>query len=69
MFCGKCIHHHVDNASTTCAICTTTLDKNSFQSSKFVSRQVGRLRIKCPFYNHGCPWQGIISDNHMAEVE
>jgi hypothetical protein len=69
MFCSKCIHHHVDNSSKSCPLCFTTLNKNSFQLSKFVQRQVGRLRIKCLYWNNECPWQGLISDNHIAEVK
>ncbi|RCI02082.1 hypothetical protein CU098_011641 [Rhizopus stolonifer] len=50
-----------------CPICLTLLDKNSFQLSKFVQRQVGRLRIQCRYAKSGCPWQGLLSDNHLLE--
>lgn len=69
MFCSKCIHKHVEQVQApACPLCFTTLDKNSFQLSKFVQRQVGRLRIKCSYSSNGCPWQGLFSDNHISEV-
>jgi len=67
MFCSKCIACHVEQQSN-CPICTTPLDKNTFQVSKFVTRQVGRLRIKCAYSENGCPWQGLLSDQHISEV-
>lgn len=69
MFCSHCIHKYVEQGQTTCPLCYTTLDKNSFQLSKFVQRQIGRLRIKCTYANNGCLWQGLLSDNHIAECE
>ncbi|KAL7332190.1 hypothetical protein PS15p_204269 [Mucor circinelloides] len=68
MFCSKCITCHVEQQSN-CPICTTPLDKNTFQVSKFVTRQVGRLRIKCAYSENGCPWQGLLSDQHISECE
>ncbi|KAF1804279.1 hypothetical protein FB192DRAFT_1457383 [Mucor lusitanicus] len=68
MFCSKCITCHVEQQSN-CPICTTPLDKNTFQVSKFVTRQVGRLRIKCAYADTGCPWQGLLSDQHISECE
>ncbi|KAG1108283.1 hypothetical protein G6F42_016043 [Rhizopus arrhizus] len=68
MFCSKCIACHVEQQSN-CPICTTPLDKNTFQVSKFVTRQVGRLRIKCAYSENGCPWQGLLSDQHISECE
>ncbi|KAK4520096.1 casein kinase 2 regulatory subunit [Mucor velutinosus] len=68
MFCSKCITCHVEQQSN-CPICTTSLDKNTFQVSKFVTRQVGRLRIKCAYADTGCSWQGLLSDQHISECE
>ncbi|GAN04346.1 RING finger protein 151-like [Mucor ambiguus] len=68
MFCSKCITCHVEQQSN-CPICTMPLDKNTFQVSKFVTRQVGRLRIKCAYSDTGCPWQGLLSDQHISECE
>jgi hypothetical protein len=68
MFCSKCIHKHVEQGQTACPLCLTTLDLNSFQLSKFVQRQIGRLRIKCCYAENGCSWQGLFSDNHITEV-
>lgn len=68
MFCSKCIHSHVEYGQATCPLCFTMLDKNTFQLSKFVTRQIGRLRIQCSYSNNGCPWQGLFSDNHISEV-
>lgn len=68
MFCSKCINSHVEYGQATCPICFTALDKNSFQLSKFVTRQIGRLRIQCFYADNGCVWQGLFSDNHITEV-
>ncbi|KAG2232570.1 hypothetical protein INT48_009779 [Thamnidium elegans] len=67
MFCSKCINSHVEYGQATCPICFTVLDKNSFQLSKFVARQIGRLRIQCCYADNGCIWQGLFSDNHITE--
>ncbi|OBZ82315.1 E3 ubiquitin-protein ligase TRAF7 [Choanephora cucurbitarum] len=70
MFCNKCIQAHVGEKQLgTCPICLTLLDNSSFQLSKFVQRQVGRLRIKCPYTDIGCRWQGLLSDQHVLECE
>ncbi|KAI9261830.1 hypothetical protein EDC94DRAFT_659568 [Helicostylum pulchrum] len=69
MFCSKCINSHVEYGQATCPICFTVLDKNSFQLSKFVTRQIGRLRIQCFYADNGCVWQGLFSDNHITECE
>ncbi|KAL9537922.1 hypothetical protein MBANPS3_011343 [Mucor bainieri] len=68
MFCSKCITCHVEQQSS-CPICTMPLDRNTFQVSKFVTRQVGRLRVKCAYSDAGCPWQGLLSDQHISECE
>ncbi|KAG2203032.1 hypothetical protein INT47_013248 [Mucor saturninus] len=69
MFCSKCIHSHVEYGQATCPLCFTMLDKSTFQLSKFVTRQIGRLRIQCAYSENGCPWQGLFSDNHISECE
>lgn len=69
MFCSKCIHSHVEFGQATCPICFTILDRKSFQLSKFVARQIGRLRIQCCYVDNGCLWQGLFSDNHISEVK
>lgn len=68
MFCNKCIQQHVEDHSH-CPMCLTQLDKNTFQLSKFVQRQISRLRIKCLFADDGCPWTGFLSDEHIANVK
>ncbi|KAI8378978.1 hypothetical protein BD560DRAFT_421673 [Blakeslea trispora] len=70
MFCNKCIQAHVGEKQLgSCPLCLTLLDESSFQLSKFVQRQVGRLRIKCPYSDIGCSWQGLLSDQHVVECE
>ncbi|KAI9486738.1 MAG: hypothetical protein EXX96DRAFT_53214 [Benjaminiella poitrasii] len=68
MFCSKCIQEHGEK-DTRCPICLTALDKNTFQLSKFVQRQVSRLRIHCAFSANGCQWQGLISDDHIPNCK
>lgn len=67
LFCRKCIQKHLETESS-CPLCFTSLDKNSFQLSKFAQRQISRLRIQCPYYLNGCSWQGLIADNHAERV-
>ncbi|KAI8147822.1 hypothetical protein BJV82DRAFT_574999 [Fennellomyces sp. T-0311] len=45
----------------------TDLDPTLFQPSKFVQRQVGRLRVRCIYHEAGCPWQGFFSDPHSEQ--
>ncbi|KAI8974644.1 hypothetical protein BDB01DRAFT_805880 [Pilobolus umbonatus] len=68
MFCSQCIHRHTAQQET-CPLCFTPLDKTSFQLSKFVSRQISRLRVRCLYKEHGCEWQGLYSDRHSDQCE
>ncbi|KAI9488555.1 hypothetical protein BDB00DRAFT_38859 [Zychaea mexicana] len=66
MFCNSCIKSYLQQ-SRTCPHCLTDLDPSLFQPSKFVQRQIGRLRVRCPNHDAGCSWQGILSDSHPNE--
>lgn len=68
MFCNSCIESYLQQ-SRTCPHCLTDLDPSLFQPSKFVQRQIGRLRVRCPYHEAGCNWQGILSDTHPSEVK
>ncbi|KAI9274206.1 hypothetical protein BY458DRAFT_555127 [Sporodiniella umbellata] len=68
MFCDRCIKQHIETQSA-CPICLTTLDRNSFQLSKFAQRQISRIRIRCPHHSNGCSWQGLLSEPHPKECE
>ncbi|KAI8074832.1 hypothetical protein BC940DRAFT_342586 [Gongronella butleri] len=61
MFCYNCILRY-DKSS--CPSCLEALDKTSFQLSKFVKRQISRLRVKCPYHAQGCTWEGVLEDEH-----
>ncbi|ORZ02189.1 hypothetical protein BCR43DRAFT_481162 [Syncephalastrum racemosum] len=63
IFCAKCIGSYVKQ-NTSCPLCMTPLDQTAFQPSKFVQRQIGRLRTRCLHHDAGCPWQGVLSDDH-----
>ncbi|RUP48069.1 hypothetical protein BC936DRAFT_144999 [Jimgerdemannia flammicorona] len=57
----------------SCAIncCFPYPDRSSFtteQASKFVRRQIGRLEVRCWFFELGCEWTGPFSDNHETNV-
>ncbi|GAB5586024.1 hypothetical protein Unana1_00924 [Umbelopsis nana] len=49
-----------------CPVCKVELDANLFQASKFVARQIGRLKVRCANSSRGCNYQGPISENHSA---
>ncbi|KAG2220087.1 hypothetical protein INT45_005848 [Circinella minor] len=66
MFCNSCIENYLQQ-SRTCPHCLTDLDPSLFQPSKFVQRQIGRLRVRCIYHESGCTWQGILSDTHPNE--
>ncbi|CAO3678096.1 unnamed protein product [Rhizopus stolonifer] len=66
LFCNKCIQKHLETESS-CPLCFTSLDKSSFQLSKFAQRQISRLRVSCPYYTNGCSWQGLIADCHVEK--
>lgn len=67
IFCSNCINSYTKQQAT-CPVCQIPVDPSKFQSSKFVQRQIGRLRIRCPYHQSGCTWQGFYSDDHPRQV-
>ncbi|ORZ12804.1 hypothetical protein BCR42DRAFT_77412 [Absidia repens] len=61
MFCSSCLADYKDSS---CPSCLELLDKSSFQLSKFVKRQISRLRVCCVYQSSGCAWEGILEDFH-----
>ncbi|KAG2188652.1 hypothetical protein INT44_001407 [Umbelopsis vinacea] len=49
------------------------LDVNLFQvrfmASKFVARQIGRLKVRCANASKGCNYQGPVSENHSTTCQ
>ncbi|KAI9320601.1 hypothetical protein BX666DRAFT_1909487 [Dichotomocladium elegans] len=66
IFCKKCISNYMQQ-NTTCPVCLTSLEQSKFQPSKFVQRQIGRLRVRCPYHASGCTWQGFFADDHPKQ--
>ncbi|KAJ8657723.1 hypothetical protein O0I10_006538 [Lichtheimia ornata] len=66
IFCSNCINNYTKQQAT-CPVCQIPVDPSKFQSSKFVQRQIGRLRIRCPYHQSGCTWQGFFSDDHPRQ--
>ncbi|CAO3650925.1 unnamed protein product [Cunninghamella echinulata] len=63
MFCRRCINNY---EKPSCPSCMEPLDKTGFQLSKFVKRQISRLRVRCIYKPLGCSWEGVLEDNHSA---
>ncbi|KAI8374290.1 uncharacterized protein BYT42DRAFT_575841 [Radiomyces spectabilis] len=68
IFCEKCITAYMDQRST-CPVCQTPIERSSFQPSKFVKRQIGRLRARCIHQSLGCNWQGLFGDEHIEQCQ
>ncbi|KAI8096282.1 uncharacterized protein BX664DRAFT_355666 [Halteromyces radiatus] len=66
MFCRSCLATY---EKASCPSCLEPLDKASFQLSKFVKRQISRLRIRCIYHSLGCTWEGLLEDNHPQLCE
>ncbi|KAI8078644.1 uncharacterized protein BX664DRAFT_342381 [Halteromyces radiatus] len=68
MFCEGCISlFFTGKEDIRCPTCSMPLNRNAFQSSKFVERQLGRLSIKCLYHNLGCTWTGSLSSDHIQK--
>lgn len=65
MFCRSCLANY---NKESCPSCLEPLDKTSFQLSKFVKRQISRLRARCIYHSLGCPWEGLLEDCHSQSV-
>lgn len=65
MFCRRCLNNY---EKPSCPLCMEPLDKTNFQLSKFVKRQISRLRVRCIYKPLGCSWEGVLEDNHSASV-
>jgi hypothetical protein len=50
------------------AMQTGFLNNNLYQASKFVARQIGRLKVRCANVSKGCNYQGPVSENHSTTV-
>lgn len=66
IYCHDCIHDFLKKGNIDCPVCKVELDVNAFQVSKFVARQIGRLKIRCANHSTGCNYHGPISENHSA---
>lgn len=44
------------------------IEKTTFQLSKFVKRQISRLRVRCINRPSGCTWEGHLEDDHSQTV-
>ncbi|KAI9280902.1 hypothetical protein BC943DRAFT_363297 [Umbelopsis sp. AD052] len=69
IYCHDCIHDYLKNGNTLCPLCKVELDVNLFQASKFVARQIGRLKVRCANASKGCNYQGPVSENHSTTCQ
>ncbi|KAH8554525.1 hypothetical protein BGW37DRAFT_201566 [Umbelopsis sp. PMI_123] len=69
IYCHDCIHDYLKKGKTHCPLCKVELDVNLFQASKFVARQIGRLKVRCANASKGCNFQGPISENHSTTCQ
>ncbi|SAM05563.1 hypothetical protein [Absidia glauca] len=61
MFCRTCLANY---HTASCPSCMEPIEKATFQLSKFVKRQISRLRVRCINRPSGCTWEGHLEDDH-----
>ncbi|KAL1917938.1 uncharacterized protein VTP21DRAFT_3772 [Calcarisporiella thermophila] len=69
IFCYACINDNIRIGRLECPLCREVLNPSSFQSAKFLKRQIGRLEVRCVYSDAGCTWTGPLSDNHSANCQ